>query len=34
MLTLPDLGNERRNRLLDETVTDVARRLARLAEED
>ena len=33
-LTLPDLGNERRNRLLDETVTDVARRLARLAEED
>jgi hypothetical protein len=33
-LTLPDLGNVRRNRLLDETITDVARRLARLAEED
>jgi hypothetical protein len=32
-LTLPDLGNARRNRLLDETITDVARRLARLAEE-
>ena len=33
-LTLPDLGNARRNRLLDETVTDIARRLARLTEED
>jgi hypothetical protein len=33
-LTLPDLGNARRNRVLDETITDVARRLARLAEED
>ena len=33
-LTLPDLGSVRRNRLLDETMTDVARRLARLAEED
>ena len=32
-LTLPDLGDARRNRLLDETITDVARRLARLAEE-
>jgi hypothetical protein len=33
-LTLPDLGNARRNRLLDETITDIARRLARLAEVD
>src|SRR5450432_4035054 len=33
-LTLPDLGNARRNRLFDETITDVARRLARLAEVD
>ncbi len=33
-LTLPDLGNARRNRLLDETITDIARRLARLTDED
>src|SRR5947208_15477983 len=33
-LTLPDLGHARRNRLLDETITDIARRLVRLAEED
>ncbi|TMH54727.1 MAG: hypothetical protein E6H53_18175 [Betaproteobacteria bacterium] len=33
-LTLPDLGNARRNRLLDETIADIARRLARLTEED
>lgn len=33
-LTLPDLGDARRNRLLDETLAEIARRLARLAEED
>src|SRR5437660_11908172 len=33
-LPLPDLGNARRNRLLDETITDIARRLARLTDED
>jgi hypothetical protein len=33
-LTLPDLGNARRNRLLDETVAEIARRVARLTEED
>ena len=33
-LTLPDLGNARRNRLLDETITEIARRLARFNEED
>jgi len=33
-LTLPDLGNARRNRILDETITDIARRLARLTDED
>ena len=32
-LTLPDLGDAQRNRLLDETVVEVVRRLARLAEE-
>jgi hypothetical protein len=32
-LTLPDLGNAQRNRLLDEAVTDIARRLARFTEE-
>jgi hypothetical protein len=34
MLTLPDLGNARRNRLLDEAVADFARRLTRFTEED
>ena len=33
-LTLPDLCNARRNRLLDETITEIARRLARFNEED
>ena len=33
-LTLPDLGDPRRNRLLEDTVADVVRRIARLAEED
>jgi hypothetical protein len=33
-LTVPDLGSARRNRLLDETIIEVARRLARLAEEE
>ena len=33
-LTLPDLGNARRNRLLDEAVADFARRLTRFTEED
>jgi hypothetical protein len=33
-LTLPDLGNARRNRLLDETVAEIARRLTRFTEED
>jgi hypothetical protein len=32
-LTVPDLGDASRNRLLDEAIADVARRLARLAEE-
>ena len=34
MLTLPDLGSARRNRLLDETVAEIARRLTRFTEED
>jgi hypothetical protein len=33
-LTLPDLGSARRNRLLDETVAEIARRLTRFTEED
>ena len=33
-LTLPDLGNARRNRLLDEAIADFARRLTRFTEED
>ncbi len=33
-LTLPDLGSARRNRLLDECIVEMARRLARLAEEE
>jgi hypothetical protein len=32
-LTVPDLGDDNRNRLLDEAIADVARRMARLAEE-
>ena len=32
-VTVPDLGDSQRNRLLDEAVVEVARRLARLAEE-
>ena len=32
-LSLPDLGDPRRNRLLEETVADVVRRIARLVEE-
>ena len=31
-LTLPDLGDARRNRMLDEAVAEVARRLGRLAD--
>jgi len=33
-LTLPDLGNARRNRLLDEAVAEIARRLAHFIEEE
>jgi hypothetical protein len=33
-LTLPDLGSARRNRLLDEAIVEMARRLARLTEEE
>ena len=33
-LTVPDLGSARRNRLLDETVAEFVRRLARFTEED
>lgn len=32
-ITLPDLGDARRNRLLDEAILETSRRLARLAEE-
>ena len=32
-LTLPDLGNAQRNRALDETVIEIARRLAHFIEE-
>jgi hypothetical protein len=32
-VTVPDLGDARRNRLLDEAILETARRLARLAEE-
>jgi hypothetical protein len=36
MLTLavPDLGDERRNRLLDEAIVEMAHRFARFAEEE
>jgi len=33
-LTVPDLGDARRNRLLDETIAEIARRLARFGEEE
>jgi hypothetical protein len=33
-LTVADLGDVRRNRLLDETLADIARRLAAFADED
>jgi hypothetical protein len=32
-LTLPDLGDPGRNRALDEAITEIARRIARLAKE-
>ena len=32
-MTLPDLGDARRNRMLDEAIAEVARRLGRFAEE-
>src|SRR6266403_5974305 len=31
-LTVPDLGDARRNRLLDETIAEIARRLARFSD--
>ena len=33
-LTVPDLGDARRNRLLDETIAEIARRLARFSDEE
>ena len=33
-LTVPDLGDARRNRVLDETIAEIARRLARFSDED
>ena len=33
-LTLPDLGDARRNRLLDEAIAEIARRLGRFAEDE
>jgi len=33
-LAVPDLGSARRNRLLDETIAEMAHRIARLAEEE
>jgi hypothetical protein len=33
-LTLPDFGDARRNRLLDETIAEVARRLARFEKDE
>ena len=33
-LTVPDLGDARRNRVLDETIAEIARRLARFSEEE
>ena len=33
-LTLPDLGDARRNRLLEETIAEIARRMAQIKDED
>src|SRR6266513_705081 len=33
-LTVPDLGDARRNRLLDETIAEIARRVARFSDEE
>ena len=33
-LTLPDLGDARRNRLLDETIAEIARRMAQISGEE
>ena len=33
-LTVPDLGNARRNRLLDETIAEIARRMAQISGEE
>ena len=33
-LTLPDLGDARRNRLFDETVAEIARRMAQISDEE
>jgi hypothetical protein len=33
-LTVPDLGDARRNRLLDEAIAEIARRLARFSDEE
>jgi hypothetical protein len=33
-LTVPELGDARKNRLLDETITEIVRRIARLAQEE
>ena len=33
ILTVPDLGDARRNRLLDETIAEIARRLARFSDD-
>lgn len=33
-LTVPDLGDARRNRVLDETIAEIARKLARFSEEE
>jgi len=34
ILTVPDLADARRNRLLDETIAELARRLARFSDEE
>jgi hypothetical protein len=33
-LTVPDLGDARRNRMLDEAIAEIARRLARFSDEE
>jgi hypothetical protein len=33
-LTVPDLGDARRNRLLDETIAEIARRIAQISDEE